>query len=49
MSDEYHSRFDRNHYENCDACWEEHLDFEQQCRMDEADDARENQSELEDV
>ena len=35
---QYHSRFDQDHYRNCKSCWEEHLDFEEQCRIDEQDD-----------
>lgn len=39
--DERHSRFDEEHYRNCQPCYEDHLDFmqemEMEARMDEAE------------
>lgn len=29
-----HSRFDEEHYRNCQDCYEDHLDFMQECEMD---------------
>jgi hypothetical protein len=31
---EYHSRFDEEHYRNCQDCYEDHLDFVQECEDD---------------
>jgi len=30
-----HSRFDKDHYQTCDQCSEDHLDFIEQLRQDE--------------
>ena len=39
--EQQHSRFDEEHYRNCQPCYEDHLDFmqemEMEARMDEAD------------
>ncbi len=41
LNDGTHSRFDEEHYRNCQPCYEDHLDFmqemEMEARMDEAD------------
>lgn len=29
-----HSRFDFEHYKNCQDCYEDHLDFMQECEAD---------------
>ena len=42
---EYHSRFDREHYSKCEPCYEDHLDFEDECRMDEMMDVQEVEDE----
>lgn len=40
-SEEYHSRFDEEHYSYCQPCYEDHLDFmsemDMEARMDEAE------------
>lgn len=40
-SEEYHSRFNEEHYRHCQDCYEDHLDFmqemEMEARMDEAE------------
>lgn len=40
LNDGTHSRFDEEHYRNCQPCYEDHLDFmqemEMEARMDEA-------------
>lgn len=45
LNDGTHSRFDESHYQNCDHCYEDHLDFMQEqemdARMDEASDREE--------
>lgn len=33
-SEEYHSRFNEEHYRNCQPCYEDHLDFMQEQEMD---------------
>lgn len=33
-SEEYHSRFNQEHYNNCQPCYEDHLDFMQEQEMD---------------
>lgn len=38
MSQE-HSRFNEEHYKNCQPCYEDHLDFMQECEMDARMDA----------
>ncbi len=42
-----HSRHNADHYRNCTDCYNDHLDFEQEMRMDEQADAADHQSELE--
>lgn len=42
---EYHSRFDDEHYSKCAPCYEDHLDFEEECRMDELMDRHEAEDE----
>lgn len=40
--DERHSRFDEDHYRNCQSCYDDHLDFMSECEMDaRADEAEE--------
>lgn len=34
LNDGTHSRFDESHYRNCQPCYEDHLDFMQECEMD---------------
>ena len=42
MNDGTHSRFDEEHYRNCQYCYDDHLDFMQECEMDaRADEAEE--------
>lgn len=36
---QYHSRFDAEHYNKCNDCYDAHLDFEDECRMDAMADA----------
>lgn len=38
-SEEYHSRFDEEHYKNCQSCYDDHLDFMYDCEMDARMDA----------
>lgn len=45
MDNSEHSRFNEDHYKNCQDCFEDHLDFEEECRQDEAADASEFQGE----
>lgn len=33
-SEEYHSRFNEEHYRNCQPCCDDHLDFMQEQEMD---------------
>lgn len=44
MNDGTHSRFDENHYRNCQPCLDDHIDFMQEqadeARMDSIDSAR---------
>lgn len=47
LNDGTHSRHDPEHYKNCQPCFEDHLDFEDETRQDEAADAALEQSELE--
>lgn len=35
-----HSRFDRGHYLQCEPCYDDHIDFIEQCRLDEIEDAK---------
>lgn len=39
LNDGTHSRFDASHYEHCDPCYDDHLDFMQECEMDARMDA----------
>lgn len=48
LNDGTHSRFDREHYKNCQPCYEDHLDFMQELKMDEQHDIRFERSELDD-
>jgi len=48
LNDGTHSRFDREHYEHCEPCYEDHLDFENQLRIDEQHDIRYERVELDD-
>lgn len=34
LNDGTHSRFDEEHYMNCQSCYEDHLDFMQECEVD---------------
>lgn len=47
-SEEYHSRFNEEHYRNCDDCWEAHLDFMNECEMDARADEAAERAEYED-
>lgn len=38
-----HSRHDYEHYKNCQSCYEDHLDFMEEQRIDEALDAAESE------
>ncbi len=42
----YHSRFDQDHYKNCDSCYDQHLDFMQEQEMDARMDAADAQAEF---
>ena len=33
-SEEYHSRFNEEHYRHCQDCYEDHLDFMQEMEME---------------
>lgn len=46
--DERHSRFDEEHYRNCQPCYEDHLDFMQECEMDARMDEASERAEYED-
>ncbi len=39
LNDGTHSRFDASHYDNCQPCYEDHLDFMQEQEMDARADA----------
>lgn len=43
-----HSRFNEEHYRNCQPCYEDHLDFMQEQEADARLDAMAEASELED-
>lgn len=49
LNDGTHSRFDEEHYRNCQPCYEDHLDFMQEmameARMDEAMEGEEYEDE----
>ena len=38
-SEEYHSRFDEEHYRNCPLCYDDYFDFMYDCEMDARMDA----------
>ncbi len=48
-SEEYHSRFDEEHYRNCPLCYDDYFDFmqdqEMDARMDEASERAEYEDE----
>lgn len=44
MNDGTHSRFDESHYRNCQPCYEDAMDFAQECEMDARIDAMEYES-----
>ena len=46
--DERHSRFDEDHYRNCEDCYDAHLDFMQECEMDARADEAAERAEYED-
>lgn len=46
LNDGTHSRFDFEHYKNCQPCYEDHLDFMEQSRIDEQLDEMSERSEL---
>lgn len=48
LNDGTHSRFDASHYDHCQPCYEDHLDFMQEQAMDAAADAAAEASEYED-
>jgi len=41
-----HSRFNEEHYRNCQDCYENHLDFMQEMEMESRADTQENNEEL---
>lgn len=45
LNDGTHSRHDASHYEHCDPCYEDHLDFMDEMEMDARMDAAEYQNE----
>ena len=45
LNDGTHSRFDEEHYRNCQPCYEDHLDFMQECEDDARLDALSEQEE----
>jgi len=45
---EEHSRFNEEHYRNCQDCYEAHLDFMQECEMDARADEAEERAQYED-
>lgn len=47
LNDGTHSRFDPAHYEHCQPCYDDHLDFAAECEMDARLDAMEFASEAE--
>lgn len=36
-----HSRFNRKHFDHCTPCYEDYLDFVEQCRIDEIEETEE--------
>ena len=47
LNDGTHSRFDPEHYNHCQPCYEDHLDFMQECEMDARLDAMSEREEYE--
>lgn len=43
LNDGTHSRFDFEHYKNCQPCYEDHLDFMEQERIDAVIEAAESE------
>lgn len=48
LNDGTHSRFDEEHYRNCQPCYEDHLDFMQEMEMEARMDAEEYNNEGDD-
>ena len=48
LNDGTHSRFDASHYDHCDPCYNDHLDFMQEQEMDARLDAMSEASDYED-
>jgi hypothetical protein len=48
VAGEDHSRFNEEHYRNCQPCYEDHLDFVQECEMDARMDEASERAEYED-
>lgn len=48
VAGEDHSRFNEEHYRNCQDCYEDHLDFMMECEMDAKLDAMSEMEEYED-
>jgi hypothetical protein len=48
LNDGTHSRFDRDHYEHCDPCYQDHLDFMDEQALDARMDAVEAAAEFSD-
>ena len=48
LNDGTHSRFDENHYRNCNPCYDDHLDFMHEQEMDARLDAAEAAAEYDD-
>lgn len=46
LNDGTHSRFDPDHYDHCQPCYEDHLDFMQEQEMDARMDAAEAAAEF---
>jgi len=38
-----HSRFNEDHYKNCRPCYDDHLDFLEEMRLDEIEDMKESE------
>jgi hypothetical protein len=41
-----HTRFNKEHYKDCKMCYDDHIDFVDQCEIDEQEDARAEQEAL---
>ena len=48
LNDGTHSRFDEEHYRNCQPCYEDHLDFMQEMEMEARMDTEEYNNEGDD-